>query len=599
MSRPRSLQEFVHWLEIGRGAVWVRGAAAVLGVLVLSFWFSWTQFRGATSEATLRQADTARQLAAGHGFTTLVNYPQTAAVLAARGTAFDPATPYPELYHAPLYSLTIAGALRLLPASWRARLFAPPAAPTDGFGGDYLLLGLNLVFFWGAVWLTFDVGRRLFDDRTGWLAALALLLALTVWQHVVAVDGTVLLMVLALAVFRVLIAIERAETTSELRPQWALLLALGVGGGLMFLTEYAAGAITLVLLGYVGGRFGGRVRWLALGAVAMGFLAVTTPWMVRNVTLTGIPVGLAVQDVALKSGDPTAEPSAFRAILSAELRTLDLDKLGNKTLTSLQESLRAGVWSGGAMWLAAFFVAGWLYAFRSATVNRLRWVFSAALVGLLIVQAAASSGESARPVVVWLAPLMIVFGAGFFFVLLGSHAELGRWPRLCAGVLLVVQALPLAHDLLAPPPAVRFQYPPYYPGLFSGMRRELEGRDRAGRFGVMADVPAGVAWYGGLRVWAQPGRLRDFYAIHLEQPVGELLLTPRTLDRPFFSELATRPVGPDSLGRVANRFGEWGGIYAGLLTGGLPREFPLSAPQRLAENLYVLLNPALPPARGK
>lgn len=600
MSRPRSLQELVHWLEMGRGAQWVRGAAAVLGVLVLSFWFGWTQFRGATSEETLRQADTGRQLAAGHGFTTLVNYPQTAAVLAQRGQAFDPARPYPELYHAPLYSMTIAGALRLLPAGLRASLFAPPAEPTDGFGGDYLLLALNLGFFWLAVWLTYDVGRRLFDVRTGWLAALALLLALPAWQHVVAVDGTALLMVLAVAVFRVLIAVEQACNDSlAAAPKWGLILLLGVVGGLMFLTEYTAGLSVLVLLGYVGWRFDGRARWLTLSAVALGFLAVTTPWMIRNVVLTGHPVALAVQNVALKAGDPTAEPAAFRALLAPELRAIDLNKLGNKTLTSLQESLRAGVWSGGAMWLTAFFVAGWLYTFRSATVNRLRWVFSASLVVLLVGQAAGNSGESERLAVVWLAPLMIVFGAGFFFVLLGSHASLSRWPRLCAGLLLVVQALPLAHDLLAPPPTVRFQYPPYYPGLFSGMRRELEARDRSGRFGVMADVPAGVAWYGHIRVWAQPSRLRDFYAIHLEQPIGELLLTPRTLDRPFFTELATRPVGPDSLGRVTNRFGEWGGIYAGLLTGVLPAEFPLSAPQRLAENLYVMLNPALPPARGK
>ena len=37
----------------------------------------------------------------------------------------------------------------------------------------------------------------------------------------------------------------------------------------------------------------------------------------------------------------------------------------------------------------------------------------------------------------------------------------------------------------------------------------------------------------------------------------------------------------------------------GLLTGALPREFPLAAPRKLAENLYVLLNPALPPDLGR
>jgi hypothetical protein len=163
-------------------------------------------------------------------------------------------------------------------------------------------------------------------------------------------------------------------------------------------------------------------------------------------------------------------------------------------------------------------------------------------------------------------------------------------------VLLGLQALPLAHDALEPR-RIHFQYPPYFPGLFSGMKHELTRRDASGRFGLMADVPAGVAWYGRTRVWAQPPKLRDFYAVTLEQPIGELLLTPRTLDRPFFSELNARSTLPGALSAVPNRFGEWGEIYGGLLTGQLPREFPLAAPQKLAENLYVLLNPALPPLR--
>jgi hypothetical protein len=169
---------------------------------------------------------------------------------------------------------------------------------------------------------------------------------------------------------------------------------------------------------------------------------------------------------------------------------------------------------------------------------------------------------------------------------------------VCAGALLLAQALPLAHDALEPR-RLHFQYPPYFPGLFMGMRHELEHRDHVGRFGVMADVPAGVAWYGRQRVWAQPVKLRDFYAITLEQPIGELLLTPKTLDRPFFSELAARPIEPNALNRGPNIFGEWGRIYGGLLTGALPPEFPLRAPQKLAENLYVMLNPALPPAGEK
>ena len=108
--------------------------------------------------------------------------------------------------------------------------------------------------------------------------------------------------------------------------------------------------------------------------------------------------------------------------------------------------------------------------------------------------------------------------------------------RLAIDVRDITQVLPLAHDALEPR-RLHFQYPPYFPGLLQGLRVELERREQVGRFGIMADIPAGVAWYGRTRVWAQPPRLRDFYAITLEQPIGELLLTPRTLDRPFFSEL--------------------------------------------------------------
>ncbi|HYD83149.1 MAG TPA: hypothetical protein VEA63_03835, partial [Opitutus sp.] len=339
-------------------------------------------------------------------------------------------------------------------------------------------------------------------------------------------------------------------------------------------------------------------RAIAVAWIAAGFAIVTGPCIARNVAVSGSPTALAVQNVALKAGDPTAEPATQRNTLSAALPTIDLRKLGNKTLTSLEENLESRVWSGGAMWLTAFFAAGWLYAFRSDVANRLRWVFTASLGVLLVVQSAFNSGESERLAAGWLAPLIIVFGVGFFFVLLGSNARLGQWPRLCAAALLLVQALPLAHDVLEPR-RLHFQYPPYFPSLFMGMRQELERREGANRFGVMADVPAGVAWYGRQRVWSQPVKLRDFYAITLEQPMGELLLTPRTLDRPFFSELAARPVEPDSLGRATNRFGEWGTIYAGLFTRVFPAEFPLRAPQKLADNLYVMLNPALPPPGGK
>ena len=140
MSRPKTTQELVHWLEVGEGARWIRLGAVLFVGLVLSLRVAWTQFHGPLTEATMLQADMGRQLASGAGFTTLVNYPQTAAVMAQRGQRFDPQRPYPELSQAPLYALVIAGSLRALPADMRNSRFTKVPVPPDFFRVDYFLL---------------------------------------------------------------------------------------------------------------------------------------------------------------------------------------------------------------------------------------------------------------------------------------------------------------------------------------------------------------------------------------------------------------------------------------------------------------------------
>jgi hypothetical protein len=298
--------------------------------------------------------------------------------------------------------------------------------------------------------------------------------------------------------------------------------------------------------------------------------------------------------VALKAGDSTAEPAVARTRFTTDPPALDLNKLGNKGLTGLQLNVRERLWSGGGYFLTAFFVAGWLYPFRRRTTNRVRWVFTAALWLLVAAQPFLNSGESARLPVYYLLPPVLIFGTGFFFVLVESSAALGAHAGLAAAVLLACQAAPLAHDVLQPRQGPWFHYPPYFPSLFMRIHAEIERRGGLQGMSVMADVPAGVAWYGRQRVWAQPDRIRDFYAIMIEQPVGLLLLTPVTLDRPFFGQLAVGALTPES---GSKKYEGWGPIYAGLVTGRMPPEFPLPGRQKLTDNLIVLLNPAILPLR--
>jgi hypothetical protein len=584
----RSLQEWVHWLEVGAGGRWVARAALVLGVVVLSLRVGYTQFHGPRSEQTLAQAVVARQLVAGEGFTTTVNYPQTVAWLQereaakdrARPVVFDPEKAFPELHHAPLYPLVIAGTLALFPGQTREKLFSQSPTPPDGFGADYVLLALNVALLWVAALQTFFLGRRLFDEKIATLATLGLLLSASIWSETVGLGGAPLMMVLLLAFFQQLLRIEEAAVGG--RSPWLALGGAGIVGGLLFLADYAAAAAWLGAGVWLWTRFAGRMRLAAAGVVALGVLLVAGPWIARNVALTGSPVALAWQGIALKAGDPLAEPETVRATFSAESPAVDLNKLGNKMLTSLQASLRERLWSGGGLFFSAFFVTGLLYRFREDRVNRLRWLFVATLALLMVAQAFFDSGEGERLPIVYATPLIAIFGAGFFAVLVASHDWLHARARWAAAALLALQALPLVRDV-AEPRRLHFSYPPYYPGLFLSLRDELG--ERGGRpLAWIADVPAGAAWYSGRRVWAQPATLGDFHRVCQEQAQTALVLTPHTLDRPFFAMLTKRdPAGEP--------FGDWAEVYRGLVTGRFPAGFPLNQSQKVADNFYVLLDP--------
>ena len=252
----KSTQELVHWLEQGAGARWVRRLVLVLAGLLLTVVYSWRQFHGIPNEFVMQQAVLGRQLAQGEGFTTQVNYPQTFAVLAARGHRFDEGIPYPELHHAPLYALVMAGVFKLLPESAWAHRPAPP----DGWAPDYVLLGLNAVLFWVAVWLAWRLARKLFDHRAAWLAAFGTAVSVSLWEQVVALSGLTLFLGLILGVFNVLAGIEERLGGSS---AWSRMLGLrvallGLLGGMLFLTEYSGGLVMVTLTAYLAWRTGGR-----------------------------------------------------------------------------------------------------------------------------------------------------------------------------------------------------------------------------------------------------------------------------------------------------------------------------------------------------
>ena len=584
---PRSLQEWLHWFEIGDGARWLRAAALVAATLLLTWLVYYKQFRSPLTETTLAQAVTGRQLAQGDGFTTLVNYPQSFAWAQERDAAgkfTNTAHPLPELHQPPLYPTAIAATL-LLSHLLPQRIIANPTA------ADYALLALNIALLWCAAMQTYFLAKKFFGAPAGVIALSALLLSAPIWNATMALNGTPLTMVLLLALFQLLARADIVEQHSL--PALAL---AGLLAALLFLGDHAALVIFPIVCVWLYLHERNPRAPLVFAAI---FIIAVSPWLARNTALTGNPLAFTWQNITLKSGDPAADPATTRATFSTAAPALDINKLGNKTLTSLQTGIGAHLWSGGGIFLTAFFIAGFLYRFRDARTNRLRWLATATLLTLAFAQALLDSGEGERPVWTCAAPLIVIFGAGFFTVLVTSNETLAARPAragLAALVLLAAQAVPLARNLAAPRNAnvQSYNFPPYLPALFAGMGKEM-ARGRETPLAWMADVPAGAAWYSGQRVWAQPAVLEDFAQATKRQPVRALVLTPATLARPAASLLkptatATRAPRPT-----------WPEVYRALLADGsarLPPDFPLTLPKRVLDDFYVLIDP-LTPATGK
>ena len=177
-------------------------------------------------------------------------------------------TPSEELVYALLRTdLRDPAAPRLVPQY--PSVYALLAAPFYAVGGFAGLFWINLLAFFGTVWATGAVARRLFHDRALTLnAILFLTLGTFTWEYVQAVWPHSLSMFLVTsAVLAALIALEQENSRSSFG--WAVLAGAitGLASGIRYDAILLAPAIALPFL------FASPVRWKPV----MGLIAGITP----------------------------------------------------------------------------------------------------------------------------------------------------------------------------------------------------------------------------------------------------------------------------------------------------------------------------------
>ena len=595
------LQELIYKLEEGGGAKWVRSTVALLLIVGVGALYNYRCYRNFETPDAMDNAQLARNIAQGKGFTTDFIKPFDVFLLQEqmkRQGQDEKAVlkgPVPDIANPPLYPVLVAGLFKLLPES-AFEINETRKEPFTTHRPEWLVTGFNQLLFAASVGFVFLIARKLFDLQTGWLSAAFLVGGDIFWRFTVSGLNTNLLVLLFLVLTWLLLRIEAGVSGESKSSPGSLLMHCFLAGlvlGLGMLTRYSFGFFVLPVAAFL--LIWARPVRIAGPVVAVvTMLLVFSPWAVRNIQVVGNPFGSAaysvLEETSLFPGETLPRSLDFRIIRGSEGTVSGImgfgtlaKEVGRKLTANLREIVQKDVPGLGSSWVIAFFLPGLLLSFMNPSIGRLRWFLLMTIPVALLVHAGSKSFRgSENPEVngdaflILIVPMIMVFGAGFFMVLLDQIILPFRQLRYAiqAGAVSLFSLALILH--LMPPRTVPVAYPPYFPPLFSQIGKWMRPEEM-----VMSDVPWAIAWYGGRKsMWLTLDSNEDFYFVNDSlKTVALVYVTPRTLDAKFHSGMwkQTR---------------SWGRFVSDIFSRGeVPTGFPLrKVPPGFLESGQLLLS---------
>lgn len=552
MATETKVQQFVHKLEEGG---WVRRFkalvlfSAVAFLLYLLFFKEGSGFKGLSNEKAIEQAQIARELARGNGFSTKVIRPAAIRQFERAKGAF-PLEKTPDTYHAPLSPWINGLVFRgmdlanegLKSLSKSAEYFSRYTYETEMtsklvvYAYDRIIALVQIGFFLGSMALSYLIARRLFDDRLAVLSVGMLLICQKFWDFALSgLPQMLLLFLFSLATYTLIRAIELKAAGGKPLP-W--LIGAAVIFGLLALGH----ALTIWI--FVGvlffGAFYFRPRGRDVAIMAGVFLLIYAPWMWRNYEVCGNPVGLGWYSGLYQ----------IRGTESQVMRSMELP-LSGVSPTVFRNKIHAGLIGQagsiyaflGQSFIAPLFFIALLHLFKRPETAHFRWcvlsMWVFAVIGMAVFGMADMTAVQSNDLHILFVPLMTFYGFAFVLVMwsrLDINIRLVRLGFLA--LLYIVSGLPFLQQFitLIGAPTGRVQWPPYVPPYIAILGQWTREKEI-----IASDMPWGVAWYADRKSLWLPMSIRDFMALNdynqLKGQVVGLYLTPVTGSRPFIPEI--------------------------------------------------------------
>ncbi len=503
----------------------VRRSLFFLLLVLLTLGNLFILFKGLNSPQAMDQAQIAREISRGNGFTT--KFIRPAAYYQA--TQAHPNTPFAgfgDTYHSPLNPLINAAVLKAVgadkPDSWKM------GENQMVFPLDRVIAAVSTVFFLMAIGVSYLLISRIFDPKIGGVCALLMLLCETFWSF--SLSGLPQMLLMFLFSCGAYFTYRAVEESTEGRMAMTPALLAGIFFTLMALTHWLAVWVALGYVIYAAVAF--RPRGI-LGISVLGMLVVAAIFpLIRNADLSGSPLGTAFlvfykglggnEDMIMRTQDLMTQPPSLDGLTTRILRMV------------LLQSTDIIPFLGGIVVAPLFFVS-LLHPFRRPAIARFRWaillMWITGALGMAIFGVSTKDSLDPNQIHLVFAPLMTAYGVAFLSILWSRLEVVIRNPVLRNVHHYVVVLICAAPFLLTMPQKIRtgFNYrdrggtpwwPPYYaPVLNLGLKNWIKPDQLC-----FADQPWAVAWYADrLSIWL-PTNKEGFEK--LESAAGELGTKP-------------------------------------------------------------------------
>lgn len=525
----------------------IRRSLFLLILIILTLGNLFTFFRGLNSPQAMDQAQIAREISRGNGFTTKFIRPVAFEQSKEHKQRSIPFTGFQDTYHSPLNPLLNAAVLKLIGGDNAKRWQMEENQMI--FPLDRVIATVSTLCFLMSIGVSYLLMSRIFDVKIAGVTAILMLFCDLFWNY--SLSGLPQMLMLLLFSCAIYFVYRAVEDSSEGRIPFMPAIIAGVFFTLLAMTHYLT---VWIALGYI---IFAAVAFRPRGVVGIAILAVliipSVFVMLRNAGISGTPFGTAFlalyngigggnEDMVMRTRDLEATPLLNRGFFTSIVQT---------TLVQTTELI---AFFGGIIVAPLFFIS-LLHPFRRPSIAKFRWaillMFVCSAFGLAIYGVKSDSLDPNQTHLLF-APIMTAYGLAFISILWSKLPVVVSTPMLRDLhhiIIIGICALPLVLGL---PAKIRIgldrkdrggvpHWPPYYaPALNLGLNKWLTERQI-----TISDQPWAVAWYADrVSIWLPPSRT-DFAALEtaaedLQTPVAGILISPSSHGSGSAAEVARK-----------------------------------------------------------